>query len=291
MTKVFIAGIDEAGRGPVIGPMVMALVAVEEHMDFEFRTLGIADSKILSPIRRKELAEVIRREGLVETRIVSAQEIDQAIKDPSSNLNILEAQVAGELINRMTKRLGTSLKHVILDCPSSNRVSYVSLMRTFVKGDVKLIAEHKADAKYPTVSAASIIAKVMRDEEIEKLKKLHNVDFGSGYPGDEKTASFVRKHHADYDFFRTTWETYKRVVASKAQQTLNGFVPKPLLSTDVENKKKMLESLGLEQTETKGSSEVLRLKGEGVTITLYTTGKILFQGKEKEYYERLYNKR
>jgi ribonuclease HII len=289
MTKVFIAGIDEAGRGPVIGPMVMALVAVEEHMDFEFRTLGIGDSKTLTPIRRKELSEVIRREGLVETIIVSAKEIDDAITDPSSNLNILEAQVAAELINRMSKRLGTQLKHVILDCPSTNKVAYIALMRTFIKGDVMLIAEHKADAKYPTVSAASIVAKVMRDEEIENLKKLHNVDFGSGYPGDEKTASFVRNHYKDYDFFRTTWETYKRVLAARSQQTLSGFVTQEH-SPVVEQKKEQLLSLGLEPQPVKGSAEVLRLKGEGITITLYSNGKVLLQGTEKSLWEKRLSK-
>lgn len=281
--SMYIAGIDEAGRGPVIGPMVMALVAVDEKMDFELRTLGIDDSKIISDIKRRELAEVIKREGLVETIIVSNKEIDQALLDPLRNLNILEAEMAGELINRMSKRLGKKLKHVVLDCPSVNPRAYLELMKMYADNSVKLIAEHKADAKYPTVSAASIIAKVMRDDEILKLKIKHGVDFGSGYPGDVRTAEFVHKHYKDYDFFRTTWETYKRVAFASKQQTLGGFGAD--LSPAVEKKKQEILKLGFNRVETKGVAEILRVKGPDVTITLYSNGRVLVQGKGKDRYD------
>ena len=197
----FIAGIDEAGRGPVIGPMVMTIAAIDESLEFELQTMGVKDSKLLTPKQRREMAEMIRQTCKLETIIVPAKAIDEAVMHPSRNLNILEAEVAGKLIDKLVKRMKKeSIKSVVLDCPSTNPEAYLVEMKKHYKSDVKLIAEHKADLKHLIVGAASIIAKTVRDEEIERLKQEHGVDFGSGYPGDAKTASFVERHYKDYDF-------------------------------------------------------------------------------------------
>ncbi|MAE13458.1 ribonuclease HII, partial [Candidatus Woesearchaeota archaeon] len=84
-------------------------------------------------------------------------------------------------------------------------------------------AEHKADLNHPIVSAASIIAKVTRDREIEKIKQKIKIDFGSGYPADPKTQAFIKNNHDKYDIFRTTWKTYKNIAQTKQQTSLNTF--------------------------------------------------------------------
>ena len=286
---MFVAGVDEAGRGPVIGPMVMAIAAMEEKDLFELETFGVTDSKLHSIIRRRELVEVIKRLCEYEVEVISPQEIDQAVNDPARNLNILEAEVAGRLIDRLVQRLGAyKVKHVILDCPSNNIASYLREMDRHVKRDVKLLAEHKADLKHRIVGAASILAKVLRDQAIEDLKAQHGVDFGSGYPSDAKTARFVREHHADYDFFRTTWEPYRRAAAAGSQRSLGNFGADTALPPVVEEKRKRLLSLldeGFERAETKGVAEVLRIKRPGVTITLYSSGKVLVQGSQKDAWQ------
>lgn len=286
---MYLAGIDEAGRGPVIGPMVMAIAAIEEKDEFELKTFGVKDSKLLTPIQRRELAVLIERICEIELEVISPQEIDEAVQHPSRNLNILEAEVAGRLIDRLAKRLDAkNIKQVVLDCPSVNAEAYLVEMGRHTSAGVDLVAEHKADLHHLVVGAASIIAKVKRDALIEELKKEHGVDFGSGYPGDALTARFVRQHYKDYGFFRRTWVTYKDAVAASSQVTLDGFGATDALSPTVAKKQQKLLTLldeGFERAETKGASEVLRLKKPGVTITLYTTGKLLVQGKEQKVWE------
>ena len=98
-----------------------------------------------------------------------------------------------------------------------------SYIQEKLNSKVKLIVEHKADTKYPTVAAASILAKVTRDREIEKIKKKIGIDFGSGYPSDPKTIEFVNKHWNKFDIFRKSWSTYQKVAAKKSQSKLTGF--------------------------------------------------------------------
>lgn len=288
---MFVAGIDEAGRGPVIGPMVMAIAAIEEKDLFELETFGITDSKMFSPIQRRELVEMVKRTCEYEIAVISPKEIDEALLDPARNLNILESEVAADLIDKLVGRLGAyKVSKVILDCPSTNIAAYLADMKRRVKRDVELVAEHKADAKYRIVGAASLLAKVLRDQKIEELHEEIGIDFGSGYPSDAKTARFVREHYADFDIFRKTWEPYKKALAAKSQVSLGSFGADTSLSPAVLAKKKKVEVLldeGFEQVETKGTSEVIRVKKPGCTITLYATGKVLCQGKDaKEFQKR-----
>ncbi len=288
---MYIAGVDEAGRGPVIGPMVMVVAAIDEKEEFELRTIGVKDSKLLSPIQRKELAVIINDICIVEHKIISPKEIDDAVNHPTRNLNVLEAEITGELINKIIKRVGeNNIKEIVLDCPSINPKAYLEEIGKHVKASVKLIAEHKADKNHLIVGAASIIAKVIRDEEIKKLKQKHNIEFGSGYPSDETTINFLKKNYDKYDFFRKTWSTYKKAVAESSQKSLGTFInDKEEYSTTINEKKELLKKLlkeGFTIIETKNPSEVIRLKSPEATITLYTTGKILVQGIKKDYWDK-----
>jgi ribonuclease HII len=108
---------------------------------------------------------------------------------------------------------------VFIDCPSINQKAFTKQFESFVTG-MKIVAEHKADAKYPVVSAASIIAKVTRDTEIERLKKVVGMDFGSGYPADPKTQEFLKNNWNNPDpkvqaLFRKSWASFKTASQKK----------------------------------------------------------------------------
>jgi ribonuclease HII len=99
---------------------------------------------------------------------------------------------------------------------------------THVKEKDKIIArcEHKADKNHSIVSAASILAKVTRDEEIEKIKKKYNIECGSGYPADPLCKKFLKEHGDEYaklGIVRKTWMTWKNHVTKKSQKKIADF--------------------------------------------------------------------
>ncbi len=209
-----ICGIDEAGRGPVIGPLVIAGVKIKSSDEKKLRSLGVKDSKILSPKQRDALFVQVTEHALsYKIIIIPPEEIDKAVS--KNALNWLEADKSIEII--------TELKpdKVIVDCPSTNIPQYQGYIQKKVKA--KVIAEHKADANYPCVSAASILAKVTRDREIEKIKEEIGIDFGSGYPSDPKTQEFMKAYHDKYPFIRKSWSSYKDIEEEKQQKNLNDF--------------------------------------------------------------------
>ena len=215
-----IAGIEEAGRGPVIGPLVMCGVLVEEKDEEKLRSIGAKDSKLLTPRTRELLyGQIIKMVKAYEVIIVPPKEVDAALLDPNLNLNKLEALTSAKIINKLNP------DKVLVDCPSNNTRAYAEELRGYIQNKkMTIVAEHKADVKYTVVSAASIIAKVTRDREIDKIKERLGIDFGSGYPADEKTVLFLKKNWDKYpEIFRKTWASYKKYVAEKKQKKLGEF--------------------------------------------------------------------
>lgn len=212
---MIVAGVEEAGRGPVIGPMVMCICATEEKNLDKLLEIGVKDSKLLSPLQRERLFEQIKNICEYKIIILTPEEIDDSLNDPEMNLNKLEGKTSAELINSI------KTNQVTLDCPSNNINAYTAYVKGLVKTDTKIIAEHKADLNHVIVGAASILAKVTRDAEIEKIKKKHNVEFGSGYPSDPRTIDFLKKNWNKYNFFRKTWATYKKVAQNQTQTKLS----------------------------------------------------------------------
>lgn len=203
-------------RGPVIGPLVICGVLANEEQEQKLVDLGVKDSKMLSPVQRERMFDKIK--DIVEKYeivVIEPAEIDAAVgKGKEVNLNWLEADKSAEIINKL-KPL-----RAILDCPSNKTEKYADYIKKKLKQKVDLIAEHKADQTYPIVSAASILAKVTRDDLIQELKKKYKVEFGSGYPSDPLTQIFIKKFWDKYDFFRKSWETYKEIVRGKSQTKL-----------------------------------------------------------------------
>lgn len=214
---MIIAGVEEAGRGPVIGPMVMAICAISEDKLPELQALGVKDSKLITPKNREFLFHKIKEICDHEIIIMRAKDVDDALNDPNMNLNKLEGEVSAQLINKVPSQ------KVILDCPSNNILSYRNYVKSMVKSDVEIIAEHKADLNHTIVGAASILAKVTRDKIIDEIKREVGEDFGSGYPSDPKTIEFLKRNWNKYDIFRKTWSTYKKVALGGGQRKLDGF--------------------------------------------------------------------
>ena len=213
-----VCGLDDAGRGPVIGPMVLAGITIEEKDIGKLRVMGIKDSKLIAPKKRelmyKDIIKVVKNYKIVK---ISPQEIDDALNSSNLNLNWLEAIKFAVIINALKPQ------RAIVDCPSTNTKAYHNYLKTYLKQKTSLKCEHKADLKYVTVGAASILAKVTRDREIQKIKTKIKMDFGSGYPSDKRTQDFIKENWKKYpDIFRKTWSTYTKLADNK-QQSLKNF--------------------------------------------------------------------
>ena len=222
MTKLNL-GIDDAGRGPVIGPMILAGCLVDKSFEKELRKMGVKDSKELTQKRREFLMEKIK--GVAETFEVTISypnDIDGSLNG-GTNLNVLEAIKTAEIINKINK--GFKKIKVVIDCPSVSIEKWKDLVRQRVKNlsNLEIICEHKADKNHVIVSAASIIAKSIREKEMNKLKEKFGTEIGSGYPSDPSTCKFLEKYarkHENKGIFRKTWSTWKKACEKILQRTL-----------------------------------------------------------------------
>jgi ribonuclease HII len=222
-------GIDDAGRGPVIGPMVLAGVLIDERDEEELKKLDVKDSKKLTPRRREVLfVEIIKKARAYKIIVTHPAEIDGRFGF-GINLNDIEAIKSAEIINEIVSLNKTNEKvEVIVDCPSPNIQAWKGYLKSKIKDISNLMfkVEHKADVNHIACSAASILAKVTRDKEIEAIKKKLGVDFGSGYSSDPTTQKFLKEYfhkHKKDGIFRETWGTVKNHKARKEQKKLGEF--------------------------------------------------------------------
>ncbi|MDP6265774.1 MAG: ribonuclease HII [Candidatus Woesearchaeota archaeon] len=282
MIIILICGIDEAGRGPVLGPLVMCGLLVKEEDEKGLVKLKVRDSKLLTKVKREFLFDKIKDISYkYEIIAIYPDEIDHAVNNHDGlNLNKLEARKSAEIINLLKP------DKAIVDAPSNNIKSYKQYLFELINNKkIELILEHKADLNYPIVSAASILAKVTRDNEIEKIKKKIKIDFGSGYMSDSKTVNFLEKYYEKYpELFRKSWLPYRDIVNKKFQSKLEDFsqfIEKVEKKHEkITDKLKKLEDFGYKFIPTSTEHEHVRMKGP-CTITLYKNGKLLIQGKEE----------
>ena len=201
-----ILGIDEAGRGSVLGPMVIAGVIVPEKMDKVLERMGVKDSKRLTPNRRTILSRKLKKMFDYEIVVIAALEIDQMRAD-GVNLNDIEKNAMRDLIIRLNP------EKAIVDAVD---VKAERFQRNLCESTgLNVIAEHKADDKYIEVSAASIIAKAERDAQIAEINKdyIKMGGIGSGYPSDPATKKFLTNYTYDEmpDFVRRSWATVSKM--------------------------------------------------------------------------------
>lgn len=211
-----IIGVDEAGRGPVLGPLVV--VGVRTRDDGPLREIGVRDSKKCSPEMRERLGPQIRRfcEHVV-VRVIPAERIDSV--RARITLNELEAEVFADVIlGLLTSKFPSGRTpgsiRVYVDAADANAATFKERVLSHLGVRVDLISEHKADDTYPVVSAASILAKLIRDEEMARISKEVGVNVGSGYPSDPVTMAYIEKAIKENGVLpphtRKSWETVQR---------------------------------------------------------------------------------
>lgn len=206
-------GIDEAGRGPVLGPMVISIVCGDEE---ELIRLGVKDSKELSPGRRERVyADIMNSGFFVQSEILSSKEINKLMKLKSLN------EIEYEAVLRLVK---SAVAPVFVDSFDTNETRLSERITRESGKDV--VCRHKADQIYPAVMAASIVSKVRRDAIIKDLHRRYG-DFGSGYPSDPRTISFLRtsviKGLDISEIVRTEWATYRRLVEGNRKNSIYRF--------------------------------------------------------------------
>lgn len=218
MSKVLVCGIDEAGRGPVIGPLVIGCAIFDSKGKKELEKLNVRDSKKVSPLRRTALEPKIKEIAL-EWKIVkiSPSEIDMFRKRMS--LNEIEAKKIAELIRSM-KNMSDKVIVDSADAVEENFKKLIIKHLNLEKSKIpEIVSKHKADERFIEVGAASILAKVERDREIGKLKEKFG-EIGSGYPADELTKKFLKdmKEKGEmHEFIRRSWKTVSRARQRKLE--------------------------------------------------------------------------
>lgn len=213
-----IAGADEAGRGPVFGPMVLCGVLLDERVLDELKSAGVRDSKLLSPKRREALAKLIAEKAeRLEIIELPPAKIDEMRLVKKINLNEVEAMTFARILERLNPKVA------YVDSADPNPRMFEGRIKRHMKGKPKLVVENFADRKYLAVAAASIVAKVRRDQRVAELRKRYG-DFGSGYPSDPRTIRFleqwVHEHGRLPEFARKSWETARRIEEQTRQQKL-----------------------------------------------------------------------
>jgi len=215
---MYLLGIDDAGRGPILGPMYLAGVLIKSEDEKKLKEMGAVDSKLLLHSQRIKIAAEVKKMSKWELAESLPEEIDDAVN--SINLNTLEAKKAADIINKLNNKKD-KIK-VIVDCPSVNTVAWKNKMISFIQytDNLDIKCEHKADFNYPVVSAASIIAKCAREDAVTELKKKYG-NMGSGYPSDPVTIAFLKsegKELAKTGIVRKSWATWKKMYPSQNSQ-------------------------------------------------------------------------
>ncbi len=198
-------GVDEAGRGPVMGPLVVGAVYVED--DDVLRSIGVKDSKKLTPRRREAMYdEIVSAVEGYSIIALSAEEIDA--KRERMSLNMVEMEMFAEAVSRMP------VTRVYVDCPDPNEEKFGNMLSVRIN-NTPVTARHKADDTYPVVSAASILAKVTRDRLIAEISEEFGENIGSGYPSDPVTIAFIEKWLKEKGctprHTRNSWDTVRNL--------------------------------------------------------------------------------
>ena len=213
-----VVGLDEAGRGAWIGPLVVGAVGVPRAALEAVAATGARDSKTLSAGRREAIFDRLRGCATVASSQALPVEIDRHVAD--HGLNRLEARLFGELAGLF----GPAEARV--DACDANARRFAGAVAHHAGPAVRVVARHHLDATDPLVGAASIVAKVTRDRAVRLLGEQLGEEVGSGYPSDPATVEFVRRWRSTHDelpgWLRRSWTTTRRVIGGAAPATPDG---------------------------------------------------------------------
>ncbi len=209
-----MGGVDDAGRGCVLGPLVIAGVSARPSVAAELKELGVKDSKKLSPRQREVLyGDILKVCDRVYSARILPEEIDRVVRTGKKyrRLNYLEAVYFARVIDEL------GADRVTVDASDAVPRRFHDNICDNLKSQCRIFAAHKADRDYPLVSAASIVAKVERDREVARLRERHG-DFGSGYPSDPTTRGFftamIMRGQPLPEYTRKSWKTWLRLQES-----------------------------------------------------------------------------
>ena len=203
---MLVCGVDDAGRGSLLGPLVIAGLTIERSKIRKLSKIGVRDSKKLSPKAREELyKKIIEIADDYYIARIPPKSIDKSVKN--HNLNNLEAKYMAKVVSKLNPPISYVDSCDVNPSRFGKEISRLSDKR-------KIRSYHHADSRFIIVSAASILAKVSRDRSIARLQKKHPV--GSGYPSDSKTISFVKnyvsKHRSLPTFVRSSWKPVQNIM-------------------------------------------------------------------------------
>ncbi|MBI4416000.1 MAG: ribonuclease HII [Euryarchaeota archaeon] len=212
-----ICGVDEAGRGPVIGPMVVAGVVCES--DVPLRQLNVRDSKKLSPERREALVPEIHKVCKYEIIVVPAEDIDAMRKEMT--LNDFEAKLFAGIIEKLHPEVA------YVDSADVDEHEFKKAILRELSFEVDLVSKHGADDLFPVVSAASILAKSRRDASIREIEAEIGQKVGSGYSHDQETIAFLERWLREKGTLpphtRASWDTARRLLGLAATRKIDEF--------------------------------------------------------------------
>jgi ribonuclease HII len=216
---MYRVGADEAGKGPVLGPMVAAAVRARP----ESLPAGIDDSKRLSPSRRESVATTLHESTDVAVGV--ARIPPERIDDPETDMNTLTVEAQARAIADVV----VDGDAVVVDAGDVSESRFGRRVRAFVADrgvEVAVDAEHGADERYDLVGASSIVAKVERDARVDALTETYG-DVGSGYPSDPTTRAFLREFVREEGHLpacaRASWQTCRDVLDAAEQSSLSEF--------------------------------------------------------------------
>lgn len=211
---MLLGGIDEAGRGSVIGPLVIAGISFDSTGIESIRNEGITDSKKLTVQKRETMyTKILQSAVSVFVCRINPMTIDKYVNH--KKLNVLESRFITITADNI------SADKIIIDaCDVKPDRFKQSILKNLTNKSVKIYCFHKADADNLIVSAASVIAKVTRDREIKKIEEILCKKIGSGYPSDPSTKLFLRNHlfnNETKEHIRFSWSPVKNLMNECAQ--------------------------------------------------------------------------
>ena len=236
-----VSGIDEAGRGSVFGSLIIVGITLDQKVVNNLVKNGLKDSKLFSsPHGQKKRADLAIKilELALESKVIeiTAKMIDETLSNrPKDNLNYLEIRNIGKIIlelsseniwidsisnpeyfkKHLLKNLDGMVNHLNIKTESNKPKKSVFSITASSIGNKRLVISEKADRIFPIVSAASCVAKYIRDKNLRKIEKEWNLQpycMGKGYPNekDSNMMNFLRKYHEEirerlFPFIRYSW--------------------------------------------------------------------------------------
>lgn len=214
-----VIGIDEAGKGPVLGSLFIGFSIINlagglkelNSYQKKLKEMGVTDSKKLTPNKRNNLYNELKNVMDMKYAQLTPVVIDEN-KQLGGDLLSLEVDAIVKVVEIEKPDL------IIIDALTAKPEKFGEDLLQKLSFECKIIAENKADLNYEIVGAASIVAKELREQELAQIHQNVGINCGSGYPGDQKTRDFVKLKGKDEDLrflFRKSWKTYQEICSKK----------------------------------------------------------------------------